>query len=182
MKTNQILNSIQHFVLGMMIVAALFGQKAYAQSARVSKEEMKKLSSWVGEWKGDGWQMDQQTRQKQPFSVVEKVESRLDGLALIVEGKGTHNGNLGHHAMAMVYYNADKSQYDFHSIVMQGQSTMARGEFNDKGEFIWGFEIPQGKIRYTIKIEGDTWTESGAFSMDGSTWYPTMEMKLTRVK
>lgn len=182
MKTTQILNSMQHFVLGMMIVAALFGQKANAQTAKVSKEEMKKLSGWVGEWKGEGWQMDQQTWQEQPFTVVEKVESRLDGLALIIEGKGMRGTNLGHHALAMIYYNADKGHYDFNSIVTLGQSALAKGEFNDKGEFIWGFEIPQGQIKYTIKIDGDTWIESGAFSMDGDTWYPTMEMKLTRVK
>lgn len=173
---------MQHLILGMFIVATFFGQKAIAQNARISKDEMKKLSSWVGEWKGEGWQLDQQTRQKQTFSVDEKVESRLDGLALIVEGKGNHNGNVGHHAMAMIYYNADKAHYDFHSIVSQGQTTMAKGEFNERGEFIWGFEVPQGQIRYTIKIEGDTWTESGAFSMDGNTWFPIMEMKLIRVK
>lgn len=183
MKTSQLLNSMQHFFLGMMIAATtVFSHSVQAQNARISKDEMKKLSNWVGEWKGEGWQMDQQTRQRQPFSVEEKVESRLDGLALIVEGKGTHNGKLGHHAMAMIYYNVDKGQYDFHSVVMQEQSTMAKGEFNEKGEFIWGFDVPQGQVRYTLKIEGDTWTESGAFSMDGNTWYPTMEMKLTRVK
>ena len=53
---------------------------------------------------------------------------------------------------------------------------------NDKGEFVWGFKVPQGEVRYVITIEGDTWTEKGAFSMDGSTWYPTMEMQLKRVK
>lgn len=182
MKTSQLLNSMWQLFLGMMIVAALFGQKANAQNARISKDEMKKLSNWVGEWKGEGWQMDQQTRERNTFSVVEKVESRLDGLALVVEGKGMSGDKIGHHAMAMIYYNVDKAQYDFHSIVMQGQTTMAKGTFNEKGEFIWGFEVPQGEVKYTIKIEGDSWTESGAFSMDGNTWYPFMEMKLTRVK
>ncbi|MEC7754518.1 MULTISPECIES: hypothetical protein [Roseivirga] len=183
MKTTPLLHSMQHFILGMMIVAAsLISQKTQAQNARISKDEMQKLSGWVGEWKGEGWQMDQQTRQKITFTVVEKVEQRLDGMALIVEGKGSSNGTLGHHAMAMVYYNADAGHYDFHSLVMQGHSTMAKGEFNDKGEFVWGFKVPQGEVRYVITIEGDTWTEKGAFSMDGSTWYPTMEMQLKRVK
>lgn len=182
MKTSQLLNSMQHTFLGMMIVAALFGQKANAQNARISKDEMTKLSSWVGEWKGEGWQMDQQTREKMTFSVEEKVESKLDGMALLVEGKGMSGETLGHHAMAMIYYNVDKAQYDFHSIVMQGQSTIAKGTFNEEGHFVWGFEVPQGEIKYTIKIEGNNWTESGAFSMDGNTWYPFMEMKLQKVK
>lgn len=166
-------------------LAALFiGQQLKAQNARLSKNEMSKLSSWVGEWEGEGWQIDQQTREKVPFKVKEQVISKLDGLALLVEGKGTNaEGNrVGHHAMAMVYFNADTKVYDFHSLVMQGQSTMAHGSFNEEGAFEWGFEVPQGRIRYVIQIEGDTWTEKGAFSMDGNTWFPIIEMKLARVK
>ena len=183
MKTSQKLKLSQHLFIGMIMLAAtLFSQNSNAQSARVSKEEMKKLSGWVGEWKGEGWQMNQQTREKMTFSVEEKVESKLDGMALLVEGKGISGETLGHHAMAMIYFNADKAQYYFHSVVMQGQSTLAKGEFNDEGDFVWGFKVPQGEIKYTIKIDGDSWTESGAFSMDGNTWYPFMEMKLEKIK
>ena len=166
----------------MTIAAFLITINTKAQNGRISKEEMNKLSSWVGTWKGQGWQTDPETRERISFQVEEKVESKLNGLALMVEGKGMSGDKLGHHAMAMVYYNLDKGYFEFHSLVMQGMATLAKGEFNEKGEFIWGFEIPQGEIKYTIKIEGDTWTDSGAFSMDGSTWYPTMEMKLSRVK
>lgn len=183
MKANQLLSMAQHLYLGIILAAALlFSQQAQAQYANISKDEMNKLSTWVGEWKGEGWQMDDQFQNKMSFTVEEKVESRLNGMSLIVEGKGMSGETMGHHALGMIYYNADKKQYDFHSLVARGQSTLAKGEFNDKGEFVWGFEVPKGKIQYTIKIDNDTWIESGAYSMDGNSWYPFMEMKLTRVK
>ncbi len=183
MKNEQLIKSTRVTACWVFLACAmLLSRMAFAQNGGISKAEMEKLSGWVGEWKGEGWQMDQQTRQRVSFLVEEHVESKLDGLALVVEGKGTADGKLGHNAMAMIYFNTDKGHYEFHSLIMDGMATLAKGEFNEKGEFIWGFEVPGGEVRFTIKIDGDTWTESGAFSMDGNTWYPTMEMKLSRIK
>ncbi|HEY9116200.1 MAG TPA: hypothetical protein VIN11_00155 [Roseivirga sp.] len=184
MKRKQLFRTTQrmNFWWTFFLAAMFLGQMATAQNGSISKPEMDKLSAWIGEWKGEGWQIDQQTRERVTFSVEEKVESKLDGLAFLVEGKGMNGSQMGHHAMAMIYYNVDKGYYEFHSLVMQGRATLAKGEFNDQGAFVWGFDVPQGKIRYTIKIEGDTWTESGAFSMDGNNWFPIMEMKLKRIK
>ncbi len=162
----------------------LFANSIYAQNARLGKDEMKKLSHWEGTWKGEGWQMDRSTRQRIQFSVEEKVESKLGGLALFVEGKGKSDKAdfLGHHAIGLIYYNLDKSTYEMKSITQDGMTTLAKAYIDDSGNFIWGFDVPGGQVRFTITLTADTWEEKGAFSMDGNTWYPMMEMNLKKVK
>ncbi len=114
----------------------------------------------------------------------ESVQSKLNDFVLIVEGKGKSQSNneLGHDAMGMIYYNLDNNRYEFHSATVQGMVTLAEAKIDEKGNFIWGFEVPQGKIQFTITLTEDTWVEKGAFSPDGSTWYPTMEMNLKKIK
>lgn len=169
----------------VVLFTVLLGQPALAQNGRVGKEQMKTLADkWVGEWEGEGWQMDQNTRQRIEFSVEEKVESKLGGLALLVEGKGKSDKSdfLGHHAIGIIYYNLDKKTYELKSITQDGLTTLAEAHIDESGDFIWGFDVPGGRVQFTITITENAWIEKGAFSMDGNTWYPTMEMSLKRVK
>lgn len=165
-----------------VLLSALLSHAAIAQNGRVSKTEMKRLSHWVGAWKGQGWQMDQATRQRINFTVEEIVESKLDGMVILVEGKGKSGESnfLGHHAIGMIYYNLDQKTYELKSITQEGNMTLAKARIADNGDFIWGFDVPGGKIQFTITLTEDTWVEKGAFSMDGSTWYPVMEMTLKK--
>lgn len=163
-----------------MIIGTVLSNSAQAQDGRLSKEQMDKLSGWVGTWKGSGWQMTE-SRERIDFEVEEVVESKIGGLALMVEGKGVgQNGKEGHHAMGMIYYNIDNARYEFHSIIKEGMTTLATAKIDDNGHFIWGFEVPGGQIQYTISIDGDSWVEKGAFSRDGNQWWPIMEMTLQR--
>ena len=184
---NQILFKTTGMKAIAMVIIALHGilnnQSAMAQDGRLGKTQMEKLSHWVGEWEGSGWQM-QPSGQRIEFDVKESVQAKLNGLVLIVEGKGTsdNSNELGHDAMGMIYYNLDNKRYEFHSATMQGMTILAEAKIDDNGDFIWGFEIPQGKIQFTITLTEDTWVEKGVFSPDGNTWYPTMEMKLKKIK
>lgn len=164
-----------------MILGTTLSNSVQAQDGRLSKDHMDKLSGWVGVWKGEGWQMTE-TRERIEFEVEEVVESKIGGLALLVEGKGLgSNGKEGHHAMGMIYYNMDNARYEFHSIIKEGMTTLATANFDESDNFIWGFEVPGGQIQYTITITDDTWIEKGAFSMDGIQWRPIMEMELNRI-
>lgn len=166
--------------LAYMIMGAVISNSAQAQDGRLSKQHIDKLSGWVGTWKGTGWQMTE-SRERIEFVVEELVESKIGGLALMVEGKGTGtDGTEGHHAMGMIYYNLDNERYEFHSIIKEGMTTLATAKIAQNGDFIWGFDVPGGQIQYTITITGDTWVEKGAFSMDGTQWWPIMEMTLIR--
>lgn len=163
-----------------MIIGTVLSNSAQAQDGRLSKEHMDKLSGWIGTWKGSGWQMTE-SRERIDFEVEEVVESKIGGLALLVEGRGVgKSGNEGHHAMGMIYYNIDNQRYEFHSIIKEGMTTLATAKIDEEGNFIWGFDVPGGQIQYTIIIKDDTWTEKGSFSMDGQQWWPIMEMTLKR--
>lgn len=165
-----------------LFMGLLISKSTMAQSQRVNKEGMEELSNWVGTWEGEGWQMDE-TMQKKTFKVKEVVESKLDGMAISVEGKGVGpDGNLGHHAIGLIFYDLDAKNYTFQSVTFEGYATRTEGSFNEDGQFVWGFKIPQAQLRYTITLEGDEWIERGEYSRDGEQWWPTMEMKLRRVK
>jgi len=163
-----------------LILGSVLTNAAQAQDGRLSKAHMDKLSNWVGTWKGEGWQMTE-SRERIEFEVEEVVESKISGLALLVEGRGTGvDGEEGHHAMGMIYYNVDNEQYEFHSVIKEGMVTLATAKIDEQGNFIWGFDVPGGQIQYTISIQGDSWIEKGVFSRDGQQWWPIMEMTLTR--
>ncbi len=156
-------------------------QISFAQDPSVAKSEMKKLSKWVGEWQGEGWEMSE-SGQRNTFKVTELVTSKLNGLALNVEGKGTGNdGYVGHNAMGMIYYDMNHGVFQFNTVTQGGNSSFTELKINDKGEFIWGFDVPGGKVEFTISVDGENWIEKGAFS-DGNNWYPFLEMKLKKVK
>lgn len=182
MKTNK-LKTTESMVWLLAIVAVLSAQTALAQSERISKAGIDKLSNWVGTWEGEGWQIDQ-TQKRTEFKVSEVVKSELNGLAISVEGKGTSktDGSLGHHAIGLIFFNRDTNEYVFQSLTKEGYATRSKANFNEDGNFIWGFEVPGGQIRYTISLDGDTWIEKGAYSPDGSQWYPILEMKLKKIK
>ncbi len=156
-------------------------QISFAQDPSVAKSEMKKLSKWVGEWQGEGWQTDQ-SGQRNTFKVSELVISKLNGLALNVEGKGTgSDGYVGHNAIGMIYYDINKRTFQFNSVTQEGTSAFTELTINADGAFIWGFDVPGGKVEFTISIDDENWIEKGAYS-DGSNWYPFLEMKLKKVK
>lgn len=165
-----------------LFLGLLIGKSAKAQSQRIDAKAMEKLALWEGEWKGEGWQVDPSMK-KTTFTVTEMVESKLNGLAMSVEGIGIgEDGQIGHHAIGTIFYDIDQENYIFQSVTNEGYATTTQAYFNEAGAFVWGFDIPNGQIRYTIKLTQDEWIEKGEYSADGQQWWPMMEMKLKRVK
>lgn len=185
MKTESI--KTQSLKVVFIIIAVLFGvllsNSLKAQNATTSQEKMKPLSGWAGQWKGEGWSMDQ-SRQQTEFTVEENIQWKLDGRVILAEGIGTNksDGKIGFHALGTIYYNNEKKIYEIKSFVDDGNMTLATARFNDKGQFIWGFDVPGGKIQYTITLTETTWNEKGAFVMPSGQEFPIMEMSLTRVR
>jgi len=170
-----------YFVTIFVFLACVFavaGQEAAPVELR--KSEMKKLDKMAGQWKGSGWA--QYAQSKETFTGGELVQKKVDGLALLVEGKFTNSaGKVIHETMAVMSYDEKRSGYRFNTYLANGMT----GEYDLKvfpDRFEWGFQIPTGTVRYTIKIEKDLWFEIGEFSRDGKTWFKNFEMKLERVK
>jgi hypothetical protein len=159
------------------------------QTETVNKEKMKVFSFWVGRWQGEGW-MQMGPGEPKKSSVDEKVESKLDGTVMLVEGIGKATGASGqemivHHAMGVLSYDQASGQYKFRSYLKDGRSTEAWFTVAGENRFEWGFDIPnRGKTRYSITLDPakKTWNEIGQFSADGTAWSKFFEMNLKKTE
>jgi hypothetical protein len=112
------------------------------------------------------------------------VQKKLDGLALLVEGRFTrkeHPDQVTHQTLAVLSFDTAAKGYKFKTYLINGSS----GLFDFKlieGGWQWGLEFPGIKIRYTAKFTADTWFEIGEMSRDdGKTWVKNFEMTLKKV-
>ncbi len=165
------------------LALALFTFSASAQTPDLiaaKKLEMKKVQKFVGHWVGSGWQQVGPKRENVTGS--ETVQNKVDGLALLIEGRfADSTGAVKHETLAIMSYDDQLKSHRFKTFLANGIS----GEHDLKvlaDGFEWGFTMSAGTVRFTIKLENDTWSEIGEFSRDGKTWMKTMEMVLKRVK
>jgi hypothetical protein len=167
-------------ILVFVLVSVFVVSAQVENTAELQRTEVKKLESMLGQWKGSGW--IQQGAKRETFTGTENVQRKLDGLAVLVEGKFANpEGKVIHETLAVLSFDAKMKNYRFRTYLASGMS----GEYDfklvaDGSE--WGFQIPAGTIRYTIKTANDVWFEIGEFSTDGKTWMKFFEMKLDRVK
>lgn len=167
------------FLLALPLMAS-----AQMPSTTAQRDEMKKLDYMVGQWKGSGWM--EQAGKRATFSGTETVQSKLNGLALLVEGK--FNSEVGgkevtvHETLAVLSYDERAKTYRFRTYLANGITGDQEAKLIEGG-WQWGFQFPGGAVRYTIKVnEKDEWFEVGEFSRDGQTWLKNFEMTLHRVK
>jgi hypothetical protein len=164
----------------------LFASVAFSQDmgADAQRAEMKKLDSGVGKWEGTGW--IQRGPDKMYFQGIEIIQKKLDGLALLVEGRFTDKAKpdmIIHQTLAVLNYDTKEKTYKFKTYLANGASGMHNAKLIEGG-WEWGFDIPggSGTVRYTIKFTADTWFEIGEFSRDGGkTWVKNFEMTLKKV-
>lgn len=185
MKTESLKTKVLKLVF--VILAASYGMLMMnvlsAQTGTFNKEKMKPLTDWAGVWEGEGWNMDE-SRQRTEFTVTETIQLKLDGSAILAEGLGKNktSGKVGFQSLGVFYYNNEKQTYEVKSWLANGNMALSKAEMNDKGQMIWGFEVPGGQVRYTITFTNDTWNEKGEFVMAGGQAFPIMEMNLKKVK
>jgi hypothetical protein len=145
---------------------------------------MEPLAWLVGEWTGEGW--NESASGRSTVLVTERVESRLEGRVLIVEGIGHAKeatespGEVVHHALGVASYDPGRGHYVLLAF-RDGRVVDAVTSLED-GTFVWGFDVPGGgQVRYRIRQDAGDWLETGDFSRDGgATWRPFFEMRLHR--
>lgn len=166
-------------------LTTVFGQPNEATAA-AQRAQIKNLEQIVGQWQGTGW--IQQGAAKYNFAGSENVQKKIDGLALLVEGKfktkiaPNAEEKIIHETLAVISFDAKSQKYDFHTFLANGMS--GKHELKPTADgLLWGFNFPNGGIRYLIKITGDVWFETGEISTDGGkTWRKFFEMELKKVK
>jgi len=174
-------------IVGAIMLLGLITGKLLAQEMG-DKEKMKVLAAWAGHWQGEG-SIQMGPGEPKKSSVDERIEYKLDGMVILIEGVGkaidetTKKETVVHHALGIVSYDKISSQYKLKSYLEDGRSTNAWLNVTAENNYQWGFDVPQGKIRYTIVIDPakNTWNEIGHFSQDGSSWQKFFEMNLKKV-
>jgi len=167
-------------IILVLFLAALSASAQNEPSTGLLRAEMSKLDKMVGQWKGSGW--IQQGAKRETFSGTETVQKKIDGLALLVEGKFSDaNGKIIHETLAVLSFDTKAKNYDFRTYLANGVSGEHEFKLLSDG-YEWGFQFPAGSVRYLIKTNNDVWFETGEFSKDGKTWIKIFEMKLDKVK
>jgi hypothetical protein len=145
------------------------------------RAEIAKLDWLVGEWEGEGW--SQRGPERMRATIVERIERRLDGLALLVEGEGrdaTDPSQVVHLALGVLSFDEAAGALRLASWTAEGRSVVAEAEATATG-FVWSFATPGGgRVRYTVTRGENEWSEVGEFSRDGATWMQIHAMTLRR--
>ena len=157
-----------------------------AATAAYGAEEMGKLDFLIGEWKGDAWiQMGPGKREN--VIQTETVTRKAGGKVLLVEGLGRKEledgkaGDVVHDAIAFISWDKARNTYRFNAHVAQQESVDTTLDMTAPNTLVWGFDTPQGKVRYTIRLtEKGEWNEIGEFSRDSANWMKFFEMTLTK--
>jgi hypothetical protein len=166
------------FTLFIAVLSVLTVNGQQPESNRISQQAIEKLAFLSGEWKGTGWIMAEDGNRYE-FDQTELVQLKLDGTALLIEGRGMSNGKTMHDALAVVTYNQQDKDYSFRTWLTTRQGGEFRGEFIDNN-FYW---YPGDNIRYIIYLnEKGQWYEKGEYNTGGDNWYQFFEMTLDKVK
>ncbi|WP_026952616.1 hypothetical protein [Algoriphagus mannitolivorans] len=171
-------NQLKNFLLLVCMISAV--QFAQAQDYALNPEvqnQMKSLAFLEGHWKGSGWMMGQD-RQRMTFQQEEIIEFKLSGTLLEIEGIGKSDGQVVHHALAVIQPKGKDGEYEFSSYLQSGLSGKYPATFKD-GKFIWR---PTELVRYIIQLNDQgQWHEIGEYNA-GDQWFQFMEMTLDKVK
>ncbi|PYS98332.1 MAG: hypothetical protein DMF63_16915 [Acidobacteria bacterium] len=169
------------FLFFVLFVSFVSIQAQMQQDVTNRQAEMKKLDKLVGTWKGSGW-YSVAGGKRENFTSAEVVQRKIDGLAMLVEGKHINpEGKVIHETLAVISYDEPSKIFKFSTYLATGPT----GNYDFKvvlDGYEWGFKTPAGTIRYLIKADNDVWSETGEFSRDGQAWVKIFEMKLDRVK
>jgi hypothetical protein len=161
---------------------AVMGQTAAKATLPNDKSKMQIFSNWIGKWSGEG-SMQQGPGAPKKSNVEETIEWKLDGMIVAVEGIGrTADDKIVHHAFGVLSYDQLTQTYKFKTYLKDGKTADAWFEPKGNDMFQWGFDVPSGKIRYTITIdpEAKKWAEVGEFTQDGNVWQKFFEMNLLK--
>ena len=169
--------------LPLLAASPVSGQAPTPPAAQL--EAMKRFDRWVGEWKGSGW-VSSGAGQRHEISMDEKVQRRVGGTVLLVEGRGTRKTDSGgvvvtHEALALLYYDDRVGRYHWNAHDLRGGAIDVEPKLVDGG-FEWGFRAEERgvTVRFTIRFDEKRWHEVGEMSADGKTWNKFLEMTLER--
>lgn len=179
-------NSINKLAMISAASAALLtpalAQPPQPPAAQV-RDAMAKLAWLEGDWHGAGWRATRDG--KETFYVDERVRFHLDGIVLVVEGRGwsvdeTGAEIEGHKALGVFSYDAFARSYRFDAFVKEGYQSRTTPEIGEN-EFRWSVPAgPSAEMRYHARLtDKGEWVETG-MRCAGDACAPALEMRLEK--
>jgi hypothetical protein len=143
------------------------------------REAMKKLGFLVGTWSGEAKVNPGPTEMK--LTQTEKVELKLDGTVMLVEGTGRNpSGEIAFQALATIAYDEATSTYRFRAY--SGGRYLDTELHVSANGFSWGFEGGPTKITNSMEVNSKgEWAETTQMTAGNSPPRTLVEMLLHRV-
>lgn len=145
------------------------------------------IAALVGEWEGTGT-YNRGPGNTETVRITEKATWRFDGKAILVEGHGSITDPDGtertvHDALGVIRTDPETGKLTMHAFTPDNPAVKAEFEQLASGQLRWGFEVPGGRVRFTITCTATSLNETGEFSRDGGeTWMGFFEMDLVKVE
>lgn len=161
-----------------------------AETAARHREKLSPLQVLVGNWRGDGWvDMGPSAGGRKTFQLKETVQPHLDGTVLVVEGLGTSRASPTapevptHQALGVLSWDEAAGRVRFSAYRLGGGVVDTEMKLLGDGVFQWGFDMPHGRVRFTLEVRDGVWVEKGELSRDGGkTFGQFLEMTVRRAK
>ena len=163
--------------LAALLAPALVAQQPGSSSLDAQRDAMKKLAFLEGHWSGPV------TIQRGPgeplhLTQTEAVESKLDGLVLLVEGKSTGaDGSVAFSALATIAYDEASHTYRFRAY-NAGHYLDTELAVSANG-FSWSYDAGPAHIVNTMHLtEKGEWSEVTEATVGSNPPHRSMEMLL----
>lgn len=130
-------------LLVLALTTTALGQAPTASPAQ--RDAMKRLDFLIGQWRGGGW--IEREGKRYEFTSTETIQSKLGGVALLIEGVHTR-----YEALAILTYDDRAQTYKWRSYTTEGRGADVDAALIGPRTLRWGRE---GAFRYTIAISED---------------------------
>ena len=151
-----------------------------AADTAVRKAQLAKISGLVGSWAGPGWRV-LPSGERIEYDQRVLVTSKMGGHAFTIEGASVRRpqtGPPGSGSLAVITWEPSENRYAFRSFT-GGRLIDADGVLTNPDTFVWIVKGPPLALRFTVKFNGDVWSEVGEVSRDGEkTWVVTYQLEM----
>jgi hypothetical protein len=178
------MKKITLIILALAGILTLTDVTAQTDPAKIT-EQMQKFSWMIGDWHGEAWYLGRDQK-KIEIDQKEHIVGRLDGTIITMEGtgydkpSGSEKAKIVFQAFGIFTYDQANSKFVLRAY-QGGNFVDSDLIFNKDGSYSWGFDMPYGKTRYTLRLTPEgKWNEVGEFSRDEVTWIKNFEMTLAR--
>jgi len=166
-----------------VLVTGCFAQATRGPNVEAQRAAMRKLEFLVGRWSGDAraWRGGDPVE----FTQTEEAQFKLDGLLLLIEGRGDLklDGKPSLRALAIVSYDDEASVYRMRAYndgrYMETELKLAA---DGKGAS-WGFTIGAFRTSSVLRINSSgEWTEAHELLMGSQPPRKLMEIRVKRME